>query len=213
MKVKWLGHASFLFTSQTGLKIITDPYSIGSGLSYGAIEETADIVTISHDHFDHNNVAAVKGKPEVVKGAGKVKGIEFKAIPCYHDQSKGKERGNNTILCFTLDRLRICHLGDLGHPLSPQQIAEIGEVDLLLIPVGGFFTINASVATQICQGLKPKVTIPMHFKTPKCGFPISGVEDFTQGKTNVKKLEISQVEIHAEALPPTPEIWVLNPAL
>lgn len=213
MKVKWLGHASFLLTSQTGLKIITDPYSVGSGLNYRPIAETADIVTVSHDHFDHNNVSAVKGKPEVVKETKEIKGIKFKGIPSYHDTSKGRERGSNTILCFTLDGVKICHLGDLGHSLTPEQIAEVGEVDLLFVPVGGFFTIDAKTATKICEDLKPKVVIPMHFKTEKCGFPISPVDEFTKGKGNVKKLGTSEVEVRAETLPAKQEIWVLNPAL
>ncbi len=116
MKIKWLGHASFLITSDSGIKIITDPYETGGGLSYGEIKESADIVTVSHDHFDHNNVAAVPGNPQVVKGTAEVKGIEFKGISTYHDEAKGGQRGKNTILCFEVDGIRVCHLGDLGHP-------------------------------------------------------------------------------------------------
>ena len=89
MKIKWLGHASFIITSDTGMKIITDPYVTGGDLSYGEIKESADIVTVSHDHFDHSNVAAVKGNPEVVSQAAKVGGIEFRAIPSYHDEAEG----------------------------------------------------------------------------------------------------------------------------
>jgi L-ascorbate metabolism protein UlaG (beta-lactamase superfamily) len=214
MKVKWLGHACFLITADNGLKIITDPYIEGSGLKYSPINESADIVTVSHDHFDHNNVSAVKGKPDVVKGSGTktVKGIQFKGVATYHDEAKGGQRGDNVVFCFTVDGVNICHLGDLGHRLSKEEIAQIGDIDVLLIPVGGFFTIDAKVASQVCEDLKPKVIIPMHFKTPRCDFPITEVDDFLTGKSNVKKLNSSEVELKATTLPTTAEILVLQPA-
>ncbi len=215
MKIKWLGHASFLITSDTGTKIITDPYATGSGIKYGEITESADIVAVSHDHSDHNNMAAVRGKPEVVRGTGitKVKGVEFKGIPSYHDEAGGSQRGKNTIFCFEMDGIRVCHLGDLGHQLSDKQASELGEIDILLMPVGGYYTIDAKVATQVGNQLKPKVIIPMHFKTDKCGFPISGVDEFLKGKEEVKKLNASEVEFKQAELPPTTQIIVLKPAL
>lgn len=215
MKIKWLGHASFLITSDTGIRIITDPYEIGAGLSYGQIRESADIVTVSHDHADHNNVAAIGGKPEVVRGAGtvEVKGIRFKGIPTYHDEAGGGQRGRNTIFCFEVDGMRLCHLGDLGHQLGDSQLAELGTVDILLIPVGGFYTIDAKVATQLCDRLKPEVVIPMHYKTAKCTYPITGVEEFTRGKKEVNRLDNSQVEFKPGESPATTQIIVLKPAL
>lgn len=214
MKIKWLGHACFLITSEGGLKIITDPYVQGSGLKYSPIDEAADIVTVSHDHFDHNNVSAVKGSAEVVKGSGTktVKGIQFKGVATYHDEAKGGQRGDNVVFCFSVDGIRVCHLGDLGHKLSNEEIAEIGAVDVLLVPVGGFFTIDAKVASQVCEDLKPKVVIPMHFKTPKCDFPISQVDDFLAGKLGVKRLNSSESDFKASELPKTTEIVVLQPA-
>jgi L-ascorbate metabolism protein UlaG (beta-lactamase superfamily) len=213
MKVKWLGHASFLITSDSGTKIITDPYATGSGLRYGEIKESADIVTVSHEHFDHNNVAAVGGNPAVVKGDAEAKGMKFKGIATYHDASEGKERGNNTIICFEVDGVRVCHLGDLGHPLSSQEVDEVGKVDVLLTPVGGFFTIDAKVASEVCSKLSPRVIIPMHFKNDRLDFPIAGVEDFLQGKEGVTKPDSSEAEFKAGALPRTTQIVVLKPAL
>ena len=213
MKIKWLGHACFLITSDSGLKIITDPYETGGDLSYGQIKESADIVTVSHDHADHNNVAAVQGNPKVVRGAASIKGIEFKGIPTYHDETGGRQRGRNTILCFELDGMRLCHLGDLGHQLSDSQVDELGTVDILLIPVGGFYTIDAKVASQLCDRLKPKVVIPMHYKTAKCAYPITGVEEFLKGKKEVRRLDASEVEFKPGELPATTQIVVLNPAL
>jgi len=211
MKIKWLGHASFLITSDSGTRIITDPYICGSGLRYDEIKEAADIVTVSHDHFDHNNVASVGGNPQVVKEPTEVKGIKFEGVPTYHDASGGSERGNNTIFCMDIDGVRVCHLGDLGHPLSDQQAANTGKVDVLLIPVGGFFTIDARVASEVCDKLNPRVVIPMHYKNEKCDFPISGVEDFLKGKERVSKPDSSEVELKAEALPAETEIVVLKP--
>jgi len=215
MKIKWLGHASFLITSDAGTKIITDPYVTGGDLSYGEIKESADIVTVSHNHSDHNNVAAIRGNPKVVRGADTVetKGIKFKGIPCYHDEAGGNKRGNNTILCFEIDGVRVCHLGDLGHRLNDKQVAELGRIDILLIPVGGFYTIDAKVATEVCNQLKPKVIIPMHYKNDKCGFPIAGVNGFFQGKEGVSRLDASEVEFKPGELPARTQIIVLKSAL
>ncbi len=212
MKIQWLGHASFLITSDSGARIITDPYTVGQGLSYGEINEKADVVTVSHDHFDHNNVAAVKGNPVVVKGTTEAKGIKFSGVPTFHDESGGSQRGKNTIICFEVDGVRVCHLGDLGHRLSDKEVAQVGKVDVLLTPVGGFYTIDAKVATEVSQKLAPKVIIPMHCKLEKCAFPIAEVGDFTKGKTGVKVLNSSEVELKKGTLPSKTEIMVLKPS-
>ena len=215
MKIKWLGHASFLITTERGTKIITDPYTAGGNINYGDINESAHIVTVSHDHFDHNNVAAVRGKPEVIKGirSQETRGIRFQGIPTYHDESKGSQRGTNTIFCFTVDGIRVCHLGDLGHRLTNDQITEIGGVDILLLPVGGFYTIDAAMATEIYENLKPRIVIPMHFKNVKCTLPIVGVEDFIKEKQNVRRGDSSEIEFKSGNLPSATEIVVLPPAL
>lgn len=162
MKVQWLGHASFMITSDAGTKIITDPYTPGGPLAYGEIKESADIVTVSHEHFDHNNVASVGGNPEVVRGAGakEVKGIGFNGIATYHDDTGGSQRGNNTIFCFEVDGVRVCHLGDLGHQLGDKEIADIGRVDIVLVPVGGNFTINASGSLWLMPWATPGSRTP-----------------------------------------------------
>jgi L-ascorbate metabolism protein UlaG (beta-lactamase superfamily) len=214
MRIKWLGHACFLITSKGGLRVITDPYAVGGGINYSLITESADVVLVSHDHDDHNNVSAVQGKPEVVKGSGTktAKGIPFKGVATSHDASQGSQRGPNTAFCFTIDDLKLCHLGDLGHVLSPLQVTEIGAVDVLFVPVGGFFTIEATVANQVCGQLKPKIAIPMHFKTPKCAYPIASVDGFLKGRKDVRKVAGSEVEFEREKLPTATEIVVLQPA-
>ncbi|HEU65363.1 MAG TPA: MBL fold metallo-hydrolase [Chloroflexi bacterium] len=215
MKIKWLGHACFLITSQDGIRVITDPYAVGGGINYSVIKETADVVVVSHDHGDHNNVSAIQGNPEVVKGSGTktARGIQFRGIAAYHDASQGTQRGLNTAFCFTIDDMKLCHLGDLGHMLSPVQVDEIGAVDILFVPVGGFYTIDATVASQVCSQLKPKVVIPMHFKTPGCAYPIADVEDFLKGKEHVRRVMDSEVGLERENLSAATEIVLLQPAL
>ena len=216
MKIKWLGQASFLITTDSGTKIITDPYTAGGALNYGEIKESADIVTVSHEHFDHNNVAAVGGNPEVVKDAGskEVKGIKFNGIPTYHDDAEGSKRGNNIIFCFEVDGIGVCHLGDLGHPLSDKQVADLGKVDIVLTPVGGNFTIDAKIATEVCGKLAAKVIIPMHYRNDRCSsFPVAGVDEFLQGKTGVSQPDASEAEFKQGELPGTTQIMVLKPAL
>jgi len=218
MKIKWYGHSAFLITSDKGVKIVTDPYepgAFGGQLSYGQIKDQADLVLTSHDHADHNYTKDLPGTPQVVKGSGSktVKGISIKGIATYHDPSKGSERGANTIFTFSVDGMKICHLGDLGHILSEKELAEIGPVDVLLIPVGGFFTIDPAEAARVAEQIKPKILIPMHFKTKKCEFPIAPVEDFLKGKTNTRRPQASEVTFDKAALPQQMEIVVLEHAL
>ena len=213
MNIKWFGQAAFLITSESGLRIITDPYTPSERIPYREIEESADIVTVSHGHGDHSNVAGVKGNPTVVKETKEVKGIKFNAIQAYHDASGGGQRGNMTLFCFQVDGIRVCHLGDLGHPLDNKQITEIGKVDILLVPVGGNFTIDAGVATEVYGKLAAKIVIPMHYKNARCpNFPVAGVDDFINGKSNVTRLEVSEVEFKAGVLPAAAQIVVLTPA-
>ncbi len=213
MKVKWLGHASFLITSDKGTRIITDPYVVVQGLKYGEVKGPADIVTISHEHSDHNNAASVQGNPQVVKDSAEAKGMKFKAIPTYHDDSKGSQRGNNNIFCFEADGVKVCHLGDLGHLLTDKQVAEVGKVDVLLMPVGGFYTIDAATATKVAGQIKPRVIIPMHFKNERCEFPINPVDDFLKDKKNVTRMNSSEAEFKSATLPAQTQIIVLKPAL
>jgi L-ascorbate metabolism protein UlaG (beta-lactamase superfamily) len=218
MKIKFLGHAAFLITTKDNIKIITDPYksgAFGGAVGYKPITEEAHIVTISHEHNDHNHYQTIKGNPQILKGAGEeeISGIKFVGIEVYHDISKGKERGKNVIFLIQADDLRLVHLGDLGHQLTNEEKKKLGEIDILFIPVGGYYTIDADEAGEIVEFLEPKITIPMHFKTPVLDFPIALVEDFLVGKKNVKMLNVSEVEISKETLPKEREIWVLKPAL
>ena len=213
MKVRFLGHASFLITSEKGLRVITDPYRPGcfdGGIRYGPITEKADIVTISHEHDDHN-CPDIAGDPTFVRGAGKrdIKGIQITGIDAFHDESSGKQRGKNTIFNMTIDGMQVVHLGDLGHMLTDNHINKIGRVDVLFIPVGGFFTIGARVADDIVTKLKPKVVVPMHFKTDKCGFPIASVDEYI-GNKHVQKCE-GDCDLSKDTLPIETSIYVMTP--
>ena len=215
MKLKYLAHSSFLLTSGSGIRIVTDPYSVSSDFRHKPVNEPADIVTVSHEHGDHNAVSTVPGSPEVINADGTTqsKGITFKGVSTYHDESEGKQRGKNIVFCFSIDEINVCHMGDLGHVLNSAQIKEVGNVDVLLIPVGGFFTIDAVAATKICNDLKPRVIVPMHYKTPEKDMPIAGVEDFIAGKKNVEQMAKSEVQIEKATLPDSTTIYVLNTAL
>lgn len=215
MKIKWLGHACFLITSVDGVRVITDPYVVGGGITYAPVKEAADVVLVSHEHSDHSNVSAVQGKPEVVKGSGArtVKGVQFRGIATHHDGSQGKQRGNNTVFCFTMDDINVCHLGDLGHVLTKGQVDEIGSVDILLAPVGGFYTIDAAEASRVCDQLRPRVVVPMHFRTARCAFPIADAEEFLKEKKAVSRVGGSEVEFQRAKLPAATEIVLLQPAL
>ena len=166
MKIRWFGHACFLFESEDGTRIITDPFDGSVGYKVPTIE--ADIVTVSHDHYDHNYVEGVQGDPKIVKSPGEctISGISIKGVSAFHDEVKGEKRGPIIIYIFDIDGVKICHAGDLGHLLSKTQLEEIGEVDVLLLPVGGTFTLDAHGANAAVKQLSPKLIIPMHFKTP-----------------------------------------------
>ena len=213
MNIKWYGQASFLITSASGLRIITDPYAPSERLAYREIDEPADIVTVSHAHGDHSNVAGVKGNPVVVKETKEVKGIKFKTVAAFHDSAGGSQRGNMIIFCFQIDGINICHLGDLGHPLDKKQIAKIGKVDILMTPMAGNFTIDAKTATEVYEKLDAKIVIPMHYRNDRCpNLPVAPVDDFINGKSNVTRLEVSEVEFKAGVLPEKAQIVVLTPA-
>ena len=213
MKIKYLAHAAFLITSESGVKIITDPYTAGGGIKHGEIKERADVVTVSHEHGDHNNAGAIRGDPQVLREGGSVRGIKFRAVSAAHDDKGGSQRGRDTIFCFEVDGINVCHCGDLGHVLTEAQVKAIGRVDVLMIPVGGFFTIDAKTATRVGEQLMPKVIIPMHYKTEKLDFPIAGADEFTKGKSNVTNVNGSEIELKAGSLPAATQIMVLKPSL
>lgn len=218
MKIKWYGHSAFQITTSNDIRVIIDPYesgAFGGSIAYGKIKDAADIVLTSHDHGDHNYIKDIQGKFVHIKEAGEYeeKGLKIKALLTYHDKSKGRERGENLVFVIFADDLAVVHVGDLGHVLDSNALQSIGKVDVLLIPVGGFYTIDAKEATEVMKDLKPAITIPMHYKTESAGMPIEGLEPFIKGKKNVKEANASEILIEKAALPKTGEIIVMRHAL
>ena len=214
MNISWIGHACFLIVTEDGVRIVTDPYDVdayGGAIGYRAIDFRADIVTISHAHPDHNAPDAVRGTPQLVTKAGTqtIKGVTFHGVGTYHDDATGSQRGENIVFAMALDGLRVVHLGDLGHLLDASAAEAIGAADVLLIPVGGNFTINAQQADKVIDLLQPRLVIPMHFKTPALDFLIDPVDPFLAGKSNVKRPG-HEVTITRASLPAEREVWVLD---
>lgn len=182
MNIQYYGHSCFKFTTKPGgrntdnVVAFIDPFDKYIGLK--PPQGRADVVFISHtQHDDHNNEKAIKGDPVVIDTPGEysAKGINVTGIDSFHDDKEGEERGRNTIFVLETEDIKICHLGDLGTELTPEQIDKIGEIDILLIPVGGNFTIDGKIAAKITQKLEPSLVVPMHFK-------VSGLKSFKTGK-------------------------------
>ena len=216
MELRFYGHATFGLTSG-GTTIVIDPFN--DDIGYPKPQVSPSAVVISHEHSDHNNVGLVQGKPQVLRGLadeGKnwaklhehVGPVHITGVPAYHDNEQGKARGKNTMTIYEVEGMRVVHLGDLGHLLTDEQRRAIGAPDVLMIPVGGFYTIGPAEADQVIAQLKPKVVIPMHFKTNvNASSPIGMLDDYLKGKT-AKKLGAS-VTITKAALPAKQEIWAL----
>lgn len=175
MDITYLGHSSFKIKTKTA-EIVTDPFdSAMVGFKYSGVE--ADIVTVSHDHKDHNAADKVSGVKKVVAGPGEyeIMGVSIVGYPSFHDGEKGKERGKNTIYVYEAEGLRLAHLGDLGHTLSDELVGEMGSIDVLMLPVGGEFTIGPKEATDVVSKIDPYFIIPMHYK-------LAGISESAFGK-------------------------------
>lgn len=211
MRIQWNGHACF-FLEGAGGRVLTDPYV--EEVPYELLTTEADIVTVSHDHDDHNATHRVSGSPSVIDGIGEfaIDGIPFHGIASSHDDEDGAKRGPNNIYAFTLDGIRVAHLGDLGAPLNDIQREALADVQVLLIPVGGHFTIDAAQAAETIQALpNVKIVIPMHFKTDRTqSWPIETVEPFLEMVDNPRHIGSSQIELTKKDLPKALEVWILD---
>ncbi len=215
MEIVYLGHSSFRLKGRNAT-LITDPYDSSMvGLKFPKV--SADIVTISHSHGDHNRSDLVKDKKMVISEPGEyeIMGISVIGLKTYHDDKEGKIRGVNTIYLYEIDELRLCHLGDLGHKLDDKVISELGNLDILMIPVGGVYTIDYKVASQIVRTIEPYYVIPMHYKMSGMNdenfASLSDVNDFLKevglpveesDKFIIKKAEILEEESKVVLLKP-----------
>lgn len=164
MDITYLGHSSFRLKGKFA-SLVTDPYDPKMvGLKYPKV--SADIVTVSHQHDDHNFIDQIKDYKRVIDGPGEyeISGVSIIGISTYHDDKKGESRGKNTLYVIEMDDIRLAHLGDLGHKLSDKMIGKIGSIDILMIPVGGEYTVNDSLAAEIVRNIEPTITIPMHYQ-------------------------------------------------
>jgi L-ascorbate metabolism protein UlaG (beta-lactamase superfamily) len=217
LKLTYLGHATFLIEGD-GTKILIDPYDEKVGYPIPSVE--ADAVLVSHEHGDHTNVAMAKGKPSVVRGLADgdwrkivkqpVGKVSVSSVPTYHDDTQGSQRGRNTVFILETEGLRIVHLADLGHLLDQSQVTAIGHPDVVMIPVGGHYTIDAAQAKQVLDQLQPKVVIPMHYKTEvNAGWPIGPLDNFL-GVVGETKNVGHTITIDRAKLPKTREVWVMS---
>ena len=179
MDISWLGHSCFRIRG-TQATIITDPYS--PDLSYSLGKPTAHIVTVSHQHPGHSYVQGIGDEPKQVTGPGEyeISGVLIIGMATFHDREQGRERGKNTAYLMEVDEVAVCHLGDLGHVLATEQVEEMENVDVLLLPVGGVSTINASMAAEVVRQLEPKVVVPMHYKTEALNRGLEPVDRFLE---------------------------------
>ncbi len=210
MEVIYLGHSSFKIKGKTAT-VVTDPYDAKCGKF--PKDTTADIVSISHHHSDHDQVKLVGGNPFVVDGAGEyeVKGVSVVGVQSWHDDKEGADRGPNIIYVIEIDGLRICHLGDLGHKLTDGQLDEIGSIDIALVPVGGIYTIDAKSAVEVTKQLDPWVIIPMHYQTPqlKLANQLAGVEMFLK-ELGKEVVPVPKLTLTHDKLPEETQIIVLE---
>ena len=210
MKIEYLGHSCFKLTESTGTSVICDPYDEAVG--YGVPEMSADAVTVSHHHYDHDAVKSVKGSPVIIEKecSYDLPGVEINAIKSFHDGEEGKLRGGNLIFKFRMDGIDVCHLGDLGEECSSALIDELLPVNVLLIPVGGTYTIDAEMAKEYVDRIMPEVVIPMHYRDKGCKLDIDKVDAFLNLFDDVEEAEESAIELMRNDLKDDTKIVVLR---
>ena len=223
ISLTWYGQSTFVLSASTGLRALLDPTGPGTGYKIPTLDGI-DLVTTSHEHSDHNAVNLASDSPLVLRGlAGNdwakidqtVKSVRVRTVGVYHDDAQGSKRGKNAIFIFDVDGLRVAHLGDLGHTLSPEQIKSVGPVDVILIPVGGYYTIDAQAAVQVVSQLNPRVVIPMHYKTPDLSASLANVlapvDDFVKAIGNTAAVsEVGQTVTIERKLPAGGTIMVMK---
>jgi len=210
LQIRWHGHSCFEITND--ITLVTDPHD-GKSIGIPAPSVTGDVILVSHDHYDHNSVKSVeKDDSKVITDERKrtVANIDIKGIESFHDECHGEKRGENIIYKFTMNGITFCHLGDIGHEIDEETTQKIGDVDILFIPIGGTFTVDANQAWNIINKIKPKIAVPMHYKIGGLSLPIAGIDPFLERST-YKILKVgNEIDIEKEDLPSEPEIWTFT---
>ena len=201
MNITWYGQSCFKITSKD-ITIITDPFDKKIGIK--PYTGAADIVTISHEHYDHNNVESLRGTPFIIRNPGEyeVKNIFIRGLNSFHDKKEGEERGMNTIYIMDMEDMRICHLGDLGHMLSDKVIEALGQIDILMIPVGGNYTIDGKEADELIDKIEPAIVLPMHYKTSSLNINIDKIDKFLAARGIKKHEAIDHLSIKKKEINP-----------
>lgn len=200
MNINWLGHSCFRIETKSG-SVIVDPFGKELGLRVPRIKD--DIVLVTHDHYDHNNIGEANPEAFVIDGPGEYEkqGIAVRGISSFHDKTSGKERGLNTIYTIKAEDVVVCHLGDLGQDkLIDEQLEEIGDVDVLMIPVGGKYTLDYKEAVEIINQIEPKIIVPMHYKVKDLKLDIDGPDKFIK-EIGLKPEKIDKIKIAKKTLP------------
>ncbi len=209
MEIGWLGHSCFIIKGKERT-IVTDPCHPDLGYSSG--EPEADIVTLSHFHPGHSYIEGIANNPKQIKGPGEYElgGIFVTGIASFHDNEKGRIKGKNTIYIIEIDGMTLCHLGDLGHRLTPELIEEIGAIDILFLPVGEASTISIDIAVEIMGQLNPPMVIPMHYKTDAVVVNLQTVDRFLN-KMGVREPEVkAKLSITKSSLPTNTQVVLLD---
>ena len=210
LQIRWHGHSCFEITND--VTIVTDPHD-GRSIGIPAPNVTGDIILVSHNHYDHNSVKSVeKENSKIITDERKrtIGTIQIYGIPAFHDTAHGERRGSMILYNFTCEDITFCHLGDLGHELDEKTIQQIGKIDILFIPVGGNYTIDAEQAWHVIQTLKPKITIPMHYRIEGLSLSIAGIEPFLE-ISRYKALKVgNEIDIEKDDFPKEPEVWVFT---
>ena len=209
MELTFLGHACFRLKGKE-VTLLTDPFDLSVG--YAWPRPQARIVTVSHAHPGHSYTAGVAGEPRVVASPGEyeISGVFIQGLATYHDQEQGKKLGKNTIFLIDMEELRVLHLGDLGHPLSPEVAGRLGRIDVLLVPVGGGPTINARVAAGLIRSLEPRLVIPMHYRTEMWGQGLDPVLPFLKEMGVGEAVAQPRLSVTRSSLPTEPKVVVLD---
>lgn len=209
MEITWYGQSCFRLRDRLAT-VITDPYDKGIGYTLPRVR--ADIVTVSHDHPDHNYVKGVKGEPKIIVGPGEyeVRGVFITGIPTFHDRKKGASRGRNTVFLFDFEGLTVCHLGDLGHVPTQSQVEALSDIDVLLVPVGAVSTINAAQAAEVISLLEPRLVIPMHYKTKALEVKLDSVSKFLKEMGLSKLATQESLKVTKSSLPDETQVMLLD---
>ncbi len=208
IRIRWHGHACFEIANEK--VIVIDPHD-GISIGIPPPKTKADVILVTHDHFDHNKVREVeKEESIVVRESKEVDGIKIETMKAYHDKNEGRKRGEITIFKLEYEGIRFCHLGDLGHILNDETIEKIGEIDILFIPVGGVFTVDAKEAMELCKKIDTKVIVPMHYKIEGLSLPIEGVDAFLDLSDFYVRYVANEIEIERDDLPKEKEVWVFS---